>query len=83
LDQGIGWAPNTFAASIQDVCVDHGRSHIGVARQFLHLTNVAVQVRSIPDSVSVIESREERRENPGQATLGEITRPGQDSASPA
>jgi hypothetical protein len=30
-DKRIGWAPDIFAASVQDVCIDDGRSHIGVA----------------------------------------------------
>jgi len=44
LDQRIGWAPDTFAASIQDVYVDHGRSHIDVAQQFLHRANACLCV---------------------------------------
>ena len=47
MDQRIGWAPDTCAASIQDVCVDHGRSHIGVAQQFLRRANVVTVFKEV------------------------------------
>ena len=47
MDQRIGWASDTFAASIQDVCVDHGRSHIGVAQQFLYRANVVTVFKQV------------------------------------
>jgi hypothetical protein len=47
LDQRIGWAPDTFAASIQHVCVDHGRSHIGVAQQVLRRASVVTVFKQV------------------------------------
>jgi hypothetical protein len=39
-DQRIGWAPYTFSAPIQDVRVDHGRSHVDVAQPLLNCPDV-------------------------------------------
>ena len=36
----MGWAPHTFAASIQDMRVDHSRPDVGVTQQLLHRTDV-------------------------------------------
>jgi hypothetical protein len=40
LDQRIGWTPYPFAASIQDVRVDHGRSHVSVPQELLNRKDV-------------------------------------------
>lgn len=33
--QHIGWTPHSFAASIQDMCVDHGDTDVLVTEQFI------------------------------------------------
>ncbi len=47
MDQCIGWTPDTVAASMQDVCVDQGRSRTDLVQQLLHRANVVTVFKQV------------------------------------
>ena len=61
--QRIQWAPDAAPAAVQDVCVDHGRSHASVSEQLLYGSDV----------VTVLEQmgRERVSEGVTAGTLGD------------
>jgi len=48
----VQWTPDTFAATVQHLSIDHRRRHIFVTQQFLNPTDVI----AIPQQIGAMES---------------------------
>src|SRR3954453_17468296 len=43
----IEWAANTFAATVEDMGINHGRAYIGVSKQLLNRPNVVAVLEQV------------------------------------
>lgn len=47
LHRFIEWTPDGVGATVQDMCGDHGRADIGLAKQFLNGANIIPRLKKM------------------------------------